>query len=442
MKERIKSWVLTVLVALSVFLTWQLWTYEPEYDSLSEESTYAPNEELGEERSLQDVVEPDQLVIHNGERHAALNATDDLFSSFYDDLLESRIDNLTLDQNFEDDELYDSPRAVEVIYPTPIPSEVMEQILNFEEDTPNLSLDTIDRILVQDGGGDTESLQVQFVSHEESFVLEGETNFSLSEFREQYILQMNDYTSVFGYELENDASVTETIYLPEDPVTYNTLSDTSTEIDYNNFVGLLFSESDYVEQYRQDNQEASFTDGNRMMSVEENGSYLTYVNPVYSENNTDSQNHVINTTFQFVNSRGGWNDHYRLYDWKEQSQEDTSTYRMVVAGLPIFTSSGADLTSINVSRSAGQVSEYSRPLFTLDDTPIDSRGSMELVSGQEVINYAEDQFEPSQLEDFQVGYQMEKQDSLVVRFEPNWYVKYDGAWYPVNPKEAEETEEG
>ncbi|RSL29343.1 hypothetical protein D7Z54_31815, partial [Salibacterium salarium] len=343
---------------------------------------------------------------------------------------------------FNEDALYEAPRMAEIIFPTSIPGEIMEQILQFEDDTPSLPMEAVDRILIKDEGGDTENLNVQFVSHEESFVLEGETNFSLSEFREEYVLQMDDYMSVFGYELENNAPVSETIYLPEDPVTYNTLSDTSTEIDYNNFLGLLFSESDYVEQYRQDNEEASFTDGNRMMSIEENGTYLSYVNPVYSENNTDAKNHVIDTTFQFVNSRGGWMDNYRLFDWEHQSQEDSSKYRMIVAGLPIFSSSGPDLTSINVARSGGQVSEYSRPLFSLDDTPIDARGSVELASGQAVIDYANNQFEASKIEDIQVGYQMERTDSLVVRFEPSWYIKYDGAWYPVDLNETTASEEG
>ncbi|WP_026702049.1 YycH family regulatory protein [Salibacterium aidingense] len=441
MKERIKSWTLTVLVGLSVFLTWQLWTFQPSLAPLNEASI-ATSEELGEELQLEEVVEPDQLILHDGDSHASLNATDALFSRFYEDLLDSRFENITLNQEVNEDDIYEGQRSAEIIYPTPVPDEIMEQMLRFEEDSPNLSMDSIDRIVLQDQGGDTDTLIVKFISHEESFVLEGETNFSLSAFREEYVLQMDDYTSVFPYQLNNNASTSEVLYLPTEAVTYNTLSDTSTEIDYNKFLNLLFSDSDYVEQYRQDNQNASFTDGNQMMSIEENGSYLTYVNPVYSENTSSSQSHVIGAAFDFVNSRGGWTDDYRLYDWHRQTQEESATYRMMVAGLPVFTAGGPEISSINVTRSGGQVSEYSRPLFQLDDSPIDARGSMELASGEEVVEYAEEQFDPSLIEDIKPGYQLEKTDSLVFRFEPSWYVKQDGAWYPIDPEETPGTQEG
>ncbi|MGY4688239.1 YycH family regulatory protein [Salibacterium sp. K-3] len=435
MKERIKSWTLTSLVVFSMLLTWQLWTFQPNFAPLNESATTS-SENIGEERSLNDVVEPSQLVFHHEDRHTALNGTEELFSQFYEELLDSRFENITLKQEVDQEGLYAAPRAAEIIFPASVPDDILEQMFQFEEDNPNLSMDSVDRMLLRDRGGDSENLLVTFISEEDSFVLEGETNFSLSSFRNNYILQMDQYKPVFPYEIGNEASPFKVLYLPENPVEYSTLSDTSTRIDYNQFLNLLFSDAEYVEQYRRENEEASFTDGNRMVSVEENGSYFTYVNPVYSESTSSSQSHVIGATFGFVNSRGGWTDDYRLYDWQEQSQEESVTYRMMVAGLPVFTSGGPDISSINVTRSGGQVSEYSRPLFELDDSPIDARGSVELASGHEVAAYAEEQFEPSLIEDIQPGYQLEKTDSLVFRFEPSWYVKHDGAWYPVDPEDT------
>ncbi|PJN92271.1 two-component system activity regulator YycH [Bacillus sp. mrc49] len=38
--ERAKSIILIILVGTSIFLTWSIWTYEPEYDQLSQSSDY------------------------------------------------------------------------------------------------------------------------------------------------------------------------------------------------------------------------------------------------------------------------------------------------------------------------------------------------------------------------------------------------------------------
>ncbi|WP_240376289.1 YycH family regulatory protein [Bacillus piscicola] len=438
MKERVKSWTLTILVAISVLLTWQLWTYQPNY-ALLNESDYLPSESPGEELMLKDVIEPEQLILHNGNRHHGLDGTDHLLSTFYQQVLDSRFENITLNQGFRENEIYEGQRAAELIFPAPIPGEALERMLNFEADIPYFSIESVDRIIFIDKGGDSEKLRVKFISYEEPVVLEGETNFSLSTFRERYILNMSNYPAVFPFKVEGNTVIPKTLFLPERPVAYSYLSDTTTTINYNDYLQLLFSDADYVRQYHQDNQEASFTDGNRMMSLDENGDYLTYVNPVYSESSKDTQqHHVVTTTFDFINSRGGWTDYYRLYDWQQYRKKESATYRMIIAGLPVFESRGRDLASITVSRSGGQVTEFSRPLFNMDESPIDTKGSKTLASGQEILRYVKKQFDIKEVEDIRVGYAMDKTENLVVRFEPSWYVKYDGAWYSVAPEEKED----
>ncbi|SDH90459.1 Two-component signal transduction system YycFG, regulatory protein YycH [Alteribacillus persepolensis] len=437
MIERVKSWTLTILIATSAVLTYQLWTFQPNLDYL-DESGYVPSETSGEELALNDVIWPEQLIFHDGLHQVSLDGHENLFARFYNDFLDARVENITLHQNVEADDMYEGQRIAEVIYPTAIPGDVVNSVLNIEDDIPYLSIDMVDRILLVDNGGESENLVVRLVSYGEQIILEGETNFSMSDFRDIYLEGIDQYPSVFSYEIQNNSSLTEFIYLPEESVTYTTLSDTFSEMNYNVFLRLLFNDTDYVKQYHQDNREASFTDGNRMMTLEDNGHYLQYINPVYSENVQESQQHVVETGFDFINSRGGWTDTYHLYDWGYSNQEENVSYRMIVAGLPVFESRGRDLASINVTRAGGQVSQFSRPLFNLDGSPINARGSMELARGEQVIAFAEQQFDPESIENIRVGYKMEKTDNVVVRLEPSWYVKYDDAWYPIDPEEAEE----
>lgn len=434
MMERVKSWVLSLLVVASLFLTWQLWTYQPNY-ALLDEQDYVQSENVGAELSLHDVIWPEQMVMHKGNQITSMNGSDRLFSVFYRELLDSRFEEITLQQDADLDQLLSGERVMEIIFPTAIPASILNKVLSFEMDMPQLSIDTVDRIILLDEGGDIDHLTVKFISFHEGVVLEGETNFSVSNFRNRYFAQTEQFPNVFAYTLNESAKLPKTLYLPKEPVTLDTISDTSTPIDYHHFLRVLFSDIDSVKQYYQDNRESSFTDGNRMMSLEGGGSYLTYVHPIYSETPNTSQQHVIQTTFDFINSYGGWTDNYRLYDWNVASQEENATYRMIIDGLPVFESRGRDLASIHVTRSGGQVTEFSRPLYNLDQSPLDAKRTMELPAGQDILNYVEEKFGPQEIENIRIGYKMDRTDHLVIHFEPSWYVQVDGSWYSVDPND-------
>lgn len=434
MMERVKSWVLSMLVITSLLLTWQLWTYQPDY-ALLDEQDYVPSENIGEELRLHDVIWPEQMVMHKGDVMTAINGSDGLFSAFYREFLEARFEEITLQQNVNIDDLFRGERVMEIIFPTAIPSVILNRVLTFEMDMPQLSVETVDRILLVDEGEAIDHLTVKFVSFKDGVVLEGQTNFSVSNFRNRYFSQMDNFPSVFAYALDGTANLPKRLYLPEERVTFETISDTSTAIDYHHFLKVLFSDIDSVKQYFQDNRESSFTDGNRMMSLEGGGNYLTYIHPIYSETPNTSQQHVIQTTFDFINSSGGWTDNYRLYDWNIKSREENATYRMIVGGLPVFESKGRDLASIHVTRTGGQVTEFSRPLYNLDGSPLDAKGKVELASGHEVLDYAEEKFGAQEVENIRIGYKMDRTDNLVIHFEPSWYVQFDGSWYSVDPND-------
>ncbi|MFB5663286.1 YycH family regulatory protein [Alteribacillus sp. HJP-4] len=442
MIERIKSWVLTILITSSVILTWQIWTFQPNYDHLTP-SNYVESEPFADSQSLSDVIWPDQIVFHDGLQQAAINGNDEEFRMFFEGLLDSRFEEMTPEQSLESEELFNGPRTAEIIFPADVPGEVLQSMLNFESDAPDFAEDeSIDRMFIIDEGDDNESLKVQFITDSGLVLMEGTTDFSRSELRDSYFSRITEFSSVFSYYPDEDEGLSDTIYLPEDTTTQNIISDTSSEISHENFLQFLFNDHESVRPYNQDSGEATYTDGNRMMSLEYGGNYLSYVNPVYSENPSDTQNHVVLSTFDYVNSHGGWTDTYQLYDWNRESREETATFRMLVSGLPVFESSGRDLASIDVSRSGGQISQYSRPLFDFDDSPINTGGSKTLASGSEVVSYIEDQFESENVENIRIGYQMEETDNLLYQFEPSWFVKYEDSWYPISVNEESSSGEG
>ncbi len=85
--ERIKTGLLIGLVGLSLILTWQLWTFQPDFALIDDSTRYVPTEAMSEERKLADVILPEQMIVHRQEQHAMIPASDERFEEFYRKLI-------------------------------------------------------------------------------------------------------------------------------------------------------------------------------------------------------------------------------------------------------------------------------------------------------------------------------------------------------------------
>lgn len=66
--ENIKSGILIVLVMVSILLTWNLWTYQPNYETMKS-NDYVKEVSLSEKQEVQKIVRPDQLLYHFKGKH-------------------------------------------------------------------------------------------------------------------------------------------------------------------------------------------------------------------------------------------------------------------------------------------------------------------------------------------------------------------------------------
>src|SRR4051812_12102821 len=64
--ERAKSIILIILVGTSIFLTWSIWTYEPEYEKI-DQSDYIKIE--SDEQIVSDVIKPASIFFHRNGQH-------------------------------------------------------------------------------------------------------------------------------------------------------------------------------------------------------------------------------------------------------------------------------------------------------------------------------------------------------------------------------------
>ncbi|OLS38641.1 hypothetical protein BTR22_03045 [Alkalihalophilus pseudofirmus] len=426
--EHVKTGLLIGLVGLSIILTWQLWTFQPDINFLGESEELERTSLISEEVRLSDVIRPEKLITHVDGQTAMIPRHTDAFDEFFDQLLQAELD--------EGDMLATGPfpkpgvsAGIEVIFPAAVPTDTLLAMFEVDREVFNLPTSEVDRLYVYiDNNQDEVAMQLLF--GEDERVVEVETSFSANEFQEW---MRGDYIPVTSVSQgPNHTQLHQHVYVPVEPVEVERMTYTTSPIDVNYFINELFNEPNSVRANLADQNE-SFTDGNRIIQLRNDGEFMDYNNPLFSENQERSSRHIVQNSFDFINSHGGWSDPYILSDWAVADVREEAEYMLHVDGTPVISYEGQSIMSLKVGRIGSQIVSYERPLFDLDNQPINAIQRVELPSGEAVLDRLNEQeyFDPNRLEKVMVGYEMNKQNVSLVTLEPYWYVLYDGQWQKV-----------
>ncbi|AXF56466.1 YycH family regulatory protein [Salicibibacter kimchii] len=439
MVERVKTIILTILMIMSLILTWQLWTYQPELRFLDEESV-EESDQLSDQVELADVIGPANVVFHRDHEqwitaHGSLDFVDDMAT----DLFSSEWRNLEIMEGVEQEPLYESDEdKIEFILPTALPLTLVE---NWFEDDPSIaeqqeSRFTFERLLLIDKGG---ALHVQLVSFEDQQVLEGNIDMDIDTFQ-MYMEQLDGSNVYYATEAHvggDDDALQEPVYLPAESVSYPQLQFHSTKIDEEALLPYLFMDRASVSTPELGNQgegEQLYHSSDRQMRVSRFGNFIEYDYP-QNEISDGRDEQIISAAYAFINAHGGFTNSYQLYDWNVSGGGESAQFRMHVDGIPVLDTHATwfDYSSINVTQQNDVISSYDRPAFTFDeheplnDDPEDQM--RELLDGESVLDEIEesDSLEPEDIEDIRIGYEMERVDTYV-NVVPHWYAKSDGSW--------------
>ena len=142
--ENIKSVILAFLVILSGLLTWNIWTYQPDYEIVNNQKT-VEEVNIATQKELKKIVKPHQVIYHvNGKQYGSVGNgyIDDIIGVIskwkYFDLKKypGRIsefnENIVQGDN------------TEIIFPDEVPIELYKRVLNIDEkDMPKFDFDRI-----------------------------------------------------------------------------------------------------------------------------------------------------------------------------------------------------------------------------------------------------------------------------------------------------------
>ena len=134
MIEHLKTYVLIGLVGLSIFLTWQIWTYKPLYDYLLP-TEYVLHEGIAERRELNELIRPEKIVYQYPEERYTVAYPDDIE---YTNIMKQQMKNWSFFGFREVEPIkhwqYDREKyeGVELIYPTNIPLSTFKDLFTID----------------------------------------------------------------------------------------------------------------------------------------------------------------------------------------------------------------------------------------------------------------------------------------------------------------------
>lgn len=446
--ELIKSVTLTALILLSLVLTWSLWTFKPSYPFLEDART-VKKQEVDDPAEIQDVVNPTQVIYHNGSKLYGAEANN-VIEKFHNTLKETKfiIDPGTRTLPFDpEDKLIKETdhQYIEVIYPVEMTQEIYKEVFSFESEITASKPQYVDRIFLykSDSSGSIEGYLVSYQSKKMQKI-KASNNALLPLINDMDEMVANSsLVPYLSYDIEqrNDDGqneIQQRFYFPKNKLElnkYNYISRATNEDTYELYKKALFKDPQAVKSATSDN-EITYADGTAAMVVKILQNRFTYTNFAGSANPNTTQISPLFQSIDYINTHAGWGNPYILSNIGTY----TTDFWLFVENLPVL---DPDI-QMSLTWYENELQEYERSLVQLDlsETSIPSSLTEEVTiqSGDSVINkLKESDYNTNYIKDIRIGYTMKKREPHIYMLEPQWFINYDiKGWEPLFKEDREE----
>lgn len=365
MMEKGKSLLLAVLVVLSLVQSYFL-AYSTPYMDAKEKSdlNYVKAEPLGDEKEVEDLIFPEQLVLHMGDdKHTVFFPST---KPYYDLILRKLSDRvfkgiqLGTYNSVDWDRVRREDKGVELRFARAIPFDLLQRVFRIDGDFL-FSGDSIDKIWIYAGEGQSGA----------------RTFFFSADGRNVYEALGADLTPGdvegyvgFGQYWDSYSSTDGQVYVPDAPVSRTF----SMQIAYSRYsteqiLENLFSGPGTTLSY-QDNPAGPkfYTDTRRGLKIGPESGWMSYTDTVAptTNNENDYIDNVL-SAISFINQHGGWNGTHALTQELESNRASIVRFQQYYNQVPVLSSSKLSLGYMQLAMQQGVVSSYDRSLLVLGD---------------------------------------------------------------------------
>lgn len=429
--EPIKSFVLLFLVLLSIFLTFIIWNYRPDYKLIEEPQI--EHITVGEQKNIQSVLKPYRMLFKYDEKFTgtvSLEAIDEMMSFLSDVHAEDlHIVNTNLPMS-KVNEMIRANESMTMFFKTEVPIQVFSNVLAFEE--KELPEATFNRLIIDWSTVETlKSAQVFFISIGNETIYKTEiTVKDKTKFKEIFLNQPSKYATYKEVEREKLLS----LYVVEEKqqvMQYTYLTD---DISQEPFKEILFQDAGLV-QKTMANSLVEYTDGMSLLSFETDKKLMNYINPVAESMVPFTRSTLVLETFDFINEHGGFTADYRLTAMN--IKKHVVEYQMYIQGLPVYSTS----TTARISTTWGenQIVHYGRPHYSLDNAIYES--AVDVMSGVDIVKLLQNnsEIDYQKVDDIVLGYYLEysmenlMENTKLFYLQPGWFAISGNNWTQIKP---------
>ncbi|MCU9613460.1 two-component system activity regulator YycH [Caldibacillus lycopersici] len=426
--EQIKSWILTGLVLLSVYLFWNLVTFQENYDNtIINNQEYINEISIEDKKELKDIFVPNKMIYRKGENQYVGSEKMELIlpmmnvvrSWTYYDFQEIGSEfNDVWENNARD-------TAFILKFPDELPVELTKSL--FSTDTKQFPPGTFHYMVIfPDQMKEDEGIVYlasanfsravkarvrnsnidRFQDDLNNFIEESSPYYAYQKESGEYLFVLNEATSLGNYQ-----------YYPRD---YNP----------EEFKNALFTDPSYVSKNGN-----RYTDGWSVLDIATDTKMLSFVDTTISIESPITINDLIQTSVGYINEHSGWTDRYYYADSNTTMHE--ITFQLYFDDYPVFNEIGLSEISLVIGNSG--VYSYRRPYFILDYlsyNPVNKEYT--LSSGKDVINYLSsiENLDIESVNDVMIGYHLNKEfNSQLIKLEPSWYYRVDNQWKQISEAE-------
>ncbi len=156
MIESLKSILLVVLIGTSLYQSFYLASYSPPKIEPIQQSNYVQTETLGKQSELQDMLFPDQIIVHLGnQQHSVLYPNNYYYTRLLENIKQRSFKGFRKTSmylvNVNWEEVRTKQQGVEIRFRDGIPFTILQQLLRIEGEIP-IDNDKITRIWIYSKG--------------------------------------------------------------------------------------------------------------------------------------------------------------------------------------------------------------------------------------------------------------------------------------------------
>lgn len=425
MMEHMKTILLIFLVSISlmqsIFLVYSI----PNFDVRQKISSgYVKTDPLGPEEKLENLIFPEQLILHvGGNKHTILYPEMAAYKIILKRLQKRAYDRFQLCSLTTMDwiRIREQQPGIELSFPSPVPATLLQKVFPLASDATLLK-DNILRIGLFTMYG-TNKVSIYFFNAKGTAVYECTyTDLTAQDIQQQINLNQAET----GYKLVHG-----TYYVPEQSLQQLEVHVPYRKITAEQMRQSLFHDPTVTKNIKTDHAEI-YTDVKRGLEVNQARQWLTYSDPAVQVEAQQDISAKVTAAVRFINQHGGWNGRYQLTLSTDNKQEEVRgvankrgkiiRFQQYWGSHPIVNTNQFQFGYIQTVMLAGMVTSYERSLVQLYPQAMKEK-ICKLSGGSALLNKLNqlgNKTEITKLRPVYVPTQMDK----YIRLSPVWQVQY------------------